>query len=503
MSNYSAKQIFTVFAATLCILVLALAGTAAAKSVYLIADHHTAQFDAWEQKPDGTVDYQADYGLTYATDPAGVAIWEDPNSDAAYLFVTSEFNLAGVELVDADSMTSIGKASADTSDLAGIDIDDVNLVVYTVKRYSNKLYVYDWNPATIVLTAKFGSPFTLPNCTGAFGIALDENSGVLWVADAASNKARAYDVTDPTNPTENTSLSFTPSHLPIDIAVDRNRGVVYTVSMNAGAWTPPGAGSNLLSKYDLATGTETTGTLSCQGVGVAVEELTGYVYVTVSPYCAGSYPYQGQVQAWDTSITPWIQIDAKTVPGSPAGIAIGSVSVNPLNLAKNDVIQGGGVSIGSQFTYKITCDNVDNATQDATNVSILDTLPVELDFVSATNGGEYDGVTHTVLWDIGTIPAGQSGPEIDLVVKVNQNATPGSTINNYCAIEYTLGGQGGSTTVTDDENSDDPNDEPGTPVLPNIPVAVDIKPGSTRMWQHPLRESYATVMILTAMVIWI
>ena len=139
MRVYSTKQIFTVFAATFCILVIALAGTAAAKSVYLIADHHTAQFDGWEQKPDGTVDHQATYNLISATDPAGVAIWEDPNSDAAYLFVTSEFSLAGVELVDADTMMSIGTASAPYSNLAGIDIDRL-IVIGHMKFKTMRIY---------------------------------------------------------------------------------------------------------------------------------------------------------------------------------------------------------------------------------------------------------------------------------------------------------------------------------------------------------------------------
>ena len=460
MTNYSAKKFFMVFAATLCVLAVGMAGTAAAKSIYLIANHHTAQFDAWDQNPDGTVVAQATYDLSSATDPAGVAIWEDPNSADAVLFVTSEFSLAGVELVDATTMKSMGTATADSTDFAGIDIDDDNLVVYTVKRYTPYLYVYDWNPVAKILSPRMGSPFTLPGCTGAFGIALDETTGILWVADAAGNGARAYDVT---SLTEDTTKSFTPSHRPIDIAVDRNRGIVYTVSMNIGAWSP--GGSLLLSKYDLATGTETLGTLSCQGVGVAVDEITGYVYVTISPYCGNSS--YGQVQVWDTSTSPWTQVDAKTVTGSPAGITIANTSYNPLNLAKNDIIQGVGVAVGDNFTYEITCDNVDNSTLDATDVTILDTLPTELDFFSATDGGVYDSSTHTVFWNIGTIPAGQPEPVIDLVVTVNQNAVPGTTIYNYCTINYTFAGQDNQTTVTD-QDPDDSNDEPGTDIIEAI-----------------------------------
>ncbi len=110
------------------------------------------------------------------------------------------------------------------------------------------------------------------------------------------------------------------------------------------------------------------------------------------------------------------------------------------------------------------------------NVTILDTLPPELDFVSSAiggvtqNGSEYDPNSHTVLWDIGTILAGQQGPEIDLEVRVNQNATPGQTIQNYATIDSD---ETPETTVTDDENSDDPNDEPGTDII-EIELCCDL-----------------------------
>jgi uncharacterized repeat protein (TIGR01451 family) len=133
----------------------------------------------------------------------------------------------------------------------------------------------------------------------------------------------------------------------------------------------------------------------------------------------------------------------------------------------------GEVYIGSTFTYEITYEN--SNPYDVTNVTILDTLPPELDFISATHDGVYDPVTHTVLWNIGTIPAGTVGPTIELVVKVNQSAVPGDTIQNYATIDAE---EVPPTTVEDDEGSEDPGDEPGTPIGESIPVAVDIEPAS-------------------------
>ncbi|MHC4462861.1 MAG: post-COAP-1 domain-containing protein [Planctomycetota bacterium] len=286
--------------------------------------------------------------------------------------------------------------------------------------------------------------------TGSYQIA-------VWPPGTLRGVVRGYDISDLNNVTEDANLSFAPSHAPVDVTVDRLRNLVYTVSMSHDVTVPPEAGSNLLSKYDITTQTETTVDLGHQGIGVTVDEITGFVYVT------GGQGAQN-LEVWDTSITPWTQVQATGNIGTPAGIAIGNISWNPLKLEKNDIVVG-EVYIGSTFTYEITCDNELDPNYDAENVTITDELPPGIDFVSATQGGVYDPCTNIVFWDIGTIPAGGTGPLIELVVKVNLDAIPGSTIYNYCTIEAAIGGQQlPPTTVVDDQGSDDPNDELGTPV---------------------------------------
>lgn len=68
------------------ILAIAMVGAASAKSLYLIANHHTKQFDAWNINPDGTATYQFKVTLQYAASPADIAIDESSNT----LFITSE-----------------------------------------------------------------------------------------------------------------------------------------------------------------------------------------------------------------------------------------------------------------------------------------------------------------------------------------------------------------------------------------------------------------------------
>jgi uncharacterized repeat protein (TIGR01451 family) len=444
---------------------------ASPKSLYLVADHHTAQFDAWEVKPDGTVEYQATHWLSYATDPAGISMDES----SVTLFITSEFS-GGVEMVDATTMTSLG-VSVGPVDLAGIDVDDANDIVYTVQRYPGftatqpgLLYVYDWNPTAKNLTLRTGYPKTLQNCNSSFGIALDEIRDTLWVADPAAGIVRAYNVTaglTTGNWIEDTSKSFMPSHKPVDVAVDRLRGFVYTVSMSFGAATPPGTGSNLLSKYDLTTGIEATGTLVDQGVGVSVDEVTGYVYLTLSPYGRGLT--QGDLEVWDTSTSPWTLVQTSKVSGSPAGIYVPQeeVAYNPLHLSKRDMPDP--VLPSETITYNITYDNLANVF-DVHNVILIDYLPTETTFVSASGGGTYDPTNHTVTWTIGTLTA-LSGPYYETLTVSVKPDTPNMTIVNYVTIDSD---ETPPTTIYEDTT---------VYVPPTISVYVDIKPGS---WPNPI-----------------
>jgi len=163
-SEYSATYVMLAFILTL---IFVFSGTASAKSLYVIADHHTGQFDAYNINPNGTITYQATYNVNF-NDPAGIAIHNRDN----VIFITSEFN-AGVEIVDASTYTYIGTASG-PSNLAGIDVDEKNDIVYTVRRNTNRIYAYDWNPVTKTLTLKSGYPKALPNCSAAYGIAYDD-----------------------------------------------------------------------------------------------------------------------------------------------------------------------------------------------------------------------------------------------------------------------------------------------------------------------------------------
>ncbi|RLI98791.1 MAG: hypothetical protein DRP08_07815, partial [Candidatus Aenigmatarchaeota archaeon] len=418
----------------------AMIGAASAKTLYLVADHHTGQFDVWNINPDGTTNYLNTYNIHH-TDPAGIACWVPPKGSPyhGYIFITSEFS-SGVEVVDASTFQYITTAPG-PSNLAGVAVDHDNNIVYALYRGGNSLYAYDWDPATKSLTPRPGYPKTLTTTVGGYGIAYNEETDTLWVADGWGNKARAYNLIGGTW-TEDTSKSFTPSHVPIDIVVDRQRNIVYTVSMSAGAATPWGAGSTILSKYDLSTNTETTGTLTDQGVGVAVDEVTGYVYVTISPYGQWSSPVVG-LEVWDTSTTPWTQIQTAQVSGSPAGICVPKEEVVPPACLHIDSLDDGVaasqcVSPGDNITYQVSWSNqmTGKTCGVAHNATLVAELAPEVGAPSSiTGGGTYDSINHTITWNLGDIPADDPGDTYQFIVSVTSAATPGGKITTYCTID--------------------------------------------------------------------
>jgi uncharacterized repeat protein (TIGR01451 family) len=120
------------------------------------------------------------------------------------------------------------------------------------------------------------------------------------------------------------------------------------------------------------------------------------------------------------------------------------------------------VGVGGSFQYTVSYENTGDT--DLTGVTIVDDLPMEVDFVSASDGGTYDSVTHTVTWDIGGVAVGVLG-SVTLDVQVNASAIPGSTIINYATIDSN---ETSVTTVQED-----------TDICLNQPPVADAGPDQT------------------------
>lgn len=88
------------------------------------------------------------------------------------------------------------------------------------------------------------------------------------------------------------------------------------------------------------------------------------------------------------------------------------------------------VTPGQSVTYALTVANVGN--QGATGVVVTDTLPANVTFVSASDGGTL--ASGVVTWNIGTLTGGGTTITRTLTVQVNANATPGGTVTNTATV---------------------------------------------------------------------
>ena len=58
-------------------------------------------------------------------------------------------------------------------------------------------------------------------------------------------------------------------------------------------------------------------------------------------------------------------------------------------------------SAGQQITYTIIASNIGETS--ANNVTVVDTLPSDVTFVSASDAGVFNGATKTISWNLGTV----------------------------------------------------------------------------------------------------
>lgn len=371
-----------------------LSTSAVAKSLYVIANINQNPTPIQAYNISGaTLAFQAEYDVpSYAGGAVGLAV----DTDSEFLFVTYEASNT-IQLINAKTMHSEGSVTApDASNLAGIVVNQGKSKVYTVDRWTNKLFIYSWNAATKTLTLDGGTFQNLPGLSGAFGIALDETHGILYISDYSSGDVKFYSISNWTT----LAGSFTPSHSPIGIAVDPIRGYVYT----GAGW----AGSNLLSRWNLSTSTETTKNLAVGVMGITVDPQTGYVYCTTG--------YNGDdVRVFDLSLTETYNTGDI---GNPTGLVVPGkdISYNPLNFSISD--GGACARAGSSLTYKLCFDNAQNQNQ-VTGVTVTNTIPAHTTYVSASHGGSYDPLTSTVTWAIGTLAGGAPQQCITLTVQVD------------------------------------------------------------------------------------
>ena len=136
----------------------------------------------------------------------------------------------------------------------------------------------------------------------------------------------------------------------------------------------------------------------------------------------------------------------------------------PISLSKDDGVTT-CVNPGDTITYTICYENKND--YDVHNVMLVDKLPDEESFVSASDGGIYDAVNHTVTWYIGTLPAGAPQKCVTLNVTVKPGTSPGTTITNSCTID---GDETSPATETEQTDVCSPPPTPTPEPIPEFPA---------------------------------
>ena len=139
---------------------------------------------------------------------------------------------------------------------------------------------------------------------------------------------------------------------------------------------------------------------------------------------------------------------------------------------------------GSIMTYTLHYHNFgDTAAQ---NVMLEDTLPTEVEFVSASDGGNYDSILGTVRWWIGTVaPLGHDYRTV--TVRIPQSVPIGTVIQNDVGI----------STSNLEVRYDDNEAHAQTSVTgSNLPPDVSVEPNNggtgtpSIYWHNPITFSY-------------
>ena len=129
-----------------------------------------------------------------------------------------------------------------------------------------------------------------------------------------------------------------------------------------------------------------------------------------------------------------------TLLGESGGLICNAAT--PLYNPELKVTKTDGVTLanpGDTITYTISYDN--HGYGPADNVTIVDTLPPRMTFVSATNGGTYDPATRKVTWNLGTVNFGVNG-QVKVVAKLDPVFPAGTTtLTNQVAISTTTPGE--------------------------------------------------------------
>ncbi len=395
------KRPLGTMAVAVLLFILATAGMATAKSMYVVG--RIINFDApipvqvYDIGTDGLMTYQAEFGADFiGAGMVGITM----DSDTGYLFSTYE-NSGFVLVTNAITLAKRTILSVqNATNLAGTVYDHQKKLLYCAECGKDALYVVSWNSLNGMFTPVLGSPFTLEGAM-IYGIALDEYSDLLYVASPSQGIA-VYSTSDWS--LVRTELA---QQIAISIAVDPERDYLYYGGGFADNFYLTQRKISDWSKKEILVDP------NAGIMGLGVDPDTGLIYVTTGR--DNREGYGKDLMVFDTDLKL-----LQTIPdiGRPTGLVIpaNDTSFNPLDLTKTVTNGLGGKPNDEGLYYAVIGDLVkysicfDDNGYVFTDVLVKDTLPAELTFVTATGDGDYgayDSEAHTYTWRNPPMKAGQ------------------------------------------------------------------------------------------------
>jgi uncharacterized repeat protein (TIGR01451 family) len=134
-----------------------------------------------------------------------------------------------------------------------------------------------------------------------------------------------------------------------------------------------------------------------------------------------------------------------------ADLYIRDTPTNYADLSLTKTVSSATPASGSNITYTLTVQSAAASTLTATGVTVQDSLPLGVSFVSASGTGSYS--SGTGVWTVGSLAPGASAA---ITLTVNVTATAGATITNSAEVSASSADDidstpgNGSTTEDDD-----------------------------------------------------
>ena len=390
------------------------------KKLYVVTNHNDCEISYFRTVDDGLMLQGTEDTMYFGSGPIGLAV--DPKYGR--VFVGYHGNTV-VGIINAETMKPEATLNTDFA-LDGIKWDQINERLYCLEKYGDEIAVFQWyseNNEFIHLGNMMLSDFQGPGCD----IALNREDGLLYVTNGTT-MIYSYALNEMANPWPQKSsqnISVSRKAVGIDFRSNSGKRYIYT---GGGYYNPyheylvrtevGGAGSN-----EIHLGQYTS------VLGVSVDNDTGFVYVTTWNETTAT----AEIRVYDGELTKLLYSNSSYTNGTATGICVLNAAPQKspdFYLAVDDQLTV-CVEPPDQITYDIHYKAEGHT---ATNVEVIDYLPVELDFDSATDGGVYDSASRTVTW---TLPdfTGSENSHLYLTANVNDRAKPAGRILNFCKIE--------------------------------------------------------------------